>query len=99
MIAEVKQAFAASGYLAMLRGAFAGVPYKIYAVAAGEEGRPVLPFLLASVLIRLPRFALTVLVTRAVAAALAPVLGVRGRAALLGIFWAVFYAIYWSSVS
>jgi hypothetical protein len=50
--------FRARGWRALLVAGFLGRPYKIFALAAAEDGRGLLPFLSVSLLARLPRFAL-----------------------------------------
>jgi membrane protein YqaA with SNARE-associated domain len=95
-IAAAEQALAADGYWAMLRGSFGGTPYKIFAVAAGEQHLPVAQFLLLTPLIRLPRFLLTVLVTAATAQVLSRWLSVRSAMTLLAVFWTLFYAAYFA---
>lgn len=84
----------AEGNFAMLWGSISGVPYKLYALAAGSEGRSLLPFLLLTPLVRLPRFIGAALLSAGISAALAPRVGLRARLAMLGLVWALFYAWY-----
>jgi membrane protein YqaA with SNARE-associated domain len=96
LVARAEHAFAADGYAAMLGGSFGGIPYKLYALAAGVQQRPLAQFLLLSPLIRLPRFLMTVLL-----ASLATKLGTRRLATrtclwLLAAFWVIFYAAYFA---
>lgn len=96
MIDTVATDFAAGGYPAMLAGAFTGVPYKIYAVAAGEAGRSSALFLAMTLPMRLPRFVLTVLLVAAADHLVPRSMPARARLALLAAFWTVFYAWYFS---
>lgn len=85
---------AAEGNLAMLWGSISGVPYKLYALAAGSDGSSLLPFLLLTPLVRLPRFLGAALLASGIGAALAPRVGLRARLAILGLVWVLFYAWY-----
>ena len=85
---------AAEGNLAMLWGSISGVPYKLYALAAGSEDRALLPFLLLTPLVRLPRFLGAALLASGISAAIAPRVSLRARFAILGLVWALFYGWY-----
>lgn len=98
LIAATSEALAADGAAAMLRGSLSGVPYKLYALAAGSDGRPLLPFLLASPLVRLPRFLFAALGASAISALTARRLGLRGRLGLLAAFWLLFYGWYFATM-
>jgi membrane protein YqaA with SNARE-associated domain len=95
MIATTSQEFASHGWPAMFAGAFAGVPYKLYAVAAGSSGASFLGLIALTIPARLPRFLLS-----CVAAAIAGRL-MRGSPklafALFGAFWLIFYASYFAA--
>lgn len=95
-IAEAQRRFAAAPATAMFAGAFTGIPYKLYALAAAEQGMPLLSFLLLSVAVRLPRFALIALVARGASRVLDRWLSVRARLALLASLWLAFYAFYFA---
>lgn len=82
------------GAAGMLQGSISGVPYKLYALAAGTDGRSLLPFLLLTPLVRLPRFLGVALLASGISAALAPRVGLRARLAILGLAWVLFYAWY-----
>jgi len=95
--ALVNQASAAwheGGTMAMLLGSFSGVPYKIYAHAAGIESAGMAGFFIASIIARLPRF----LLVAAVFGTLGPALRRRFPMPLLwvlfGIGWSAFYTFY-----
>ncbi|BCP54722.1 hypothetical protein K32_33390 [Kaistia sp. 32K] len=81
--------------LAMLKGSVTGVPYKVYAVAAGKEGLSALFFFGATIPIRLSRFVVAVSVVAGISAGLQPRLALRGRLMLLAIFWILFYGEFW----
>ena len=88
--------FAQDGYWAMPRGSLSGVPYKLYALAAAGEGRALLPFLLLSALVRLPRFAAAALAAAFMSRLLSRRLTMRARLGLLAAIWVAFYAFYFS---
>lgn len=94
MVDRAFAAFATEGLPAMAAGSFGGVPFKIYAAAAGETGAALLPFAAAAFAIRLSRFVLAALAV----AALRRLLRVSDRTAavLLAVFWTGFYAWYFS---
>lgn len=96
LIETASEAFRDGGYPAMLHGSLTGIPYKLYALAAGTEGRPLLPFLLLSPLIRLPRFLLVSALVAGLSRLLSRRLPLRARLAILGGCWALFYAFYFA---
>jgi membrane protein YqaA with SNARE-associated domain len=63
MIRSVVRQTQEMGLLAVLTGPLRGTPYKIYAAEWGRSGGALLPFLLATVPARAPRFLLISLVT------------------------------------
>ena len=98
MIAEARGAFADGGDVALLRAAYTGVPYKIYAVLAGEAGRPLAAFLIVSLLVRASRFVIAAVLTRLAVATFGRRLGATARAVTLATFWLLFYAAYFATV-
>lgn len=98
LIAETAAELASGGNLAMLWGSLSGAPYKLYALAAGSGGRELFPFLLATPLVRLPRFLLAALLVSGISALLSRRLGLRLRLAILGLFWLIFYLWYFSTM-
>lgn len=96
MIEAASEASRDIGYPAMLLGSLTGIPYKLYALAAGTEGRPLLPFLLLSPLIRLPRFLLVSALAAGISRLLATRLSRRARLAILAVCWTGFYAFYFA---
>ena len=96
LIAETRAAFAEGAVTAMFQGSLSGVPYKLYALAAGEGGMAAAPFLLASPIVRLPRFLLAALGAAAVSHLLSRWLGIQARLAILGGLWLAFYIWYFS---
>jgi membrane protein YqaA with SNARE-associated domain len=91
-----RASLAAQGDMAMLKGSLSGTPYKLYAMAAGRDGRPFIPFLLATPLVRLPRFLLAALGTAAISALLGRRLSLRARCLILAGFWLFFYGWYFA---
>jgi hypothetical protein len=94
---QASSALHAEGFPAMLAGSFSGVPYKIYAHAAGVGGAGMAGLFLASVLARLPRFLLVGAVFGLAAPRLRRLLGKRLWAVFV-VAWALFYAWYWWSM-
>jgi membrane protein YqaA with SNARE-associated domain len=92
-------AYREGGWQAMLAGSFAGVPYKLYAHAAGIAGSGAAGFALASVVSRLPRFALVALVSGAIGPWLRRRIGERAMWALFAACWTGFYAWYFATVA
>lgn len=62
MVRTVAAQMQAGGLGAMVSGPLQGIPYKIYAVQAGRQQLPFLPFLLITIAARLERFLPVVLV-------------------------------------
>ena len=87
------------GTMAMLAGAFSGVPYKLYAYAAGVEGAGAAGFFLASLGARLPRFLLAALVAGIAGPHLRRHLSPQVLWPLFIGCWAVFYAAYFLSLA
>ena len=99
LIDEVDASFEEFGMLAMVIGSFTGVPYKLYAFAASSYPHgfgSLALFFLASILARLPRFALVALIAGWVGPLLAERIGTRAVWAIFAGFWIAFYAWYWS---
>ncbi|HEV2747634.1 MAG TPA: hypothetical protein VGW34_10090 [Allosphingosinicella sp.] len=96
MIERTASRFAKDGYTAMLVGSLTGIPYKLFALAAAEHGRSVLPFVLISAVARLPRFLLVAAAAAGLSRILAPRLGTRARLALLAGCWLLFYTCYFA---
>lgn len=81
--------------LAMLKGSVTGIPYKVYAVAAGKEGLTALLFFGITIPVRLARFAIASCVVAAISALLRRRLDLRHRLMLLATFWVLFYGEFW----
>ena len=96
MIARVGGDLLRSGVVAMIVGAFSGVPYKVYAVMAPAVSIGLASFLVASIPIRALRFVAVVLIADGVNRLLAARLSLRGRTTLLGTVWLVFYGFYFA---
>lgn len=97
MISGVEQEMAESGAASLLRGPTRGVPYKIYARAAGLQRIPLLAFLAWSVPGRMIRF---IVVTSAVSGIAAvgrrrfPGLSERNISTIFWMCWTAFYAVF-----
>jgi membrane protein YqaA with SNARE-associated domain len=98
MIDEAAAAFAEDGVGAMLAGSFSGVPYKLFAHAAGLEQSPPIVFLVLSVAARLPRFLLVAVIFGSIRPVLSSRLSRRRIATIFIVFWVLFYAAYFSAV-
>jgi membrane protein YqaA with SNARE-associated domain len=84
------------GLASMIRGAFTGVPFKIYAVEAGALKAGLTPFLLMALAARLTRFVLAALFAAVAAQGLRHFLSERTILLLLAAFWILFYAWYFA---
>ncbi|MCQ1951243.1 hypothetical protein NNX28_15090 [Arthrobacter sp. zg-Y859] len=97
MISEVEQEIAESGAASLLRGPTRGIPYKLYARAAGLQRTPLVTFLAWSVPGRMIRF---VVVTAAVSGIAAmgrrrlPGISERSISTVFWICWGAFYAVF-----
>ncbi|MCC9195114.1 hypothetical protein LOC59_15885 [Arthrobacter sp. zg-Y916] len=97
MIGEVEQEIAVSGPASLLRGPTRGVPYKLYARAAGLQRTPLVAFLAWSVPGRMIRF---LAVTAAVSGIAAvgrrrfPGLSERRISTVFWLCWGAFYAVF-----
>lgn len=85
-----------AGLASMIRGAFTGVPFKIYAVEAGIVGTGLGTFLGMAVIVRLMRFVLAALIAAAAASLLRRVFSERIALSLFASFWILFYAWYFT---
>lgn len=97
LIAETSRAYFEGGYNAMLAGSFDGTPYKLFAAAAGASSPPdasMAPFLLASFMVRVPRFLLVAIGVAIGGQILSRWLSLRARLITLAICWTAFYGMY-----
>jgi len=96
LIDQARQAMHRHGGLALVEGAFTGVPYKLFAAQAHAAGLSLPALLIWTVPARLVRFVLLALVANAVArwlrARTHPVVVV----AVWALAWSAHYALYWS---
>jgi hypothetical protein len=93
MIAEAADLYR-QGPLAVLSGAFSGIPFKLFALEASKSGG--IGFLLLAPLLRLPRFLAVALFSGGVSNLLSKWASRRARLILLVLLWTVFYAFYFS---
>jgi hypothetical protein len=88
---------ATDGFMAMLLGSFSGVPYKLYAHAAGVAGSGMAGFFLASVAARLPRFAIIAFVAGFAGPAMRRRMPPRLLWLVFVVAWTLFYAAYFAA--
>lgn len=91
------------GALAMTVGSFSGVPYKLYALAAGaapgsKSLAAIALFVLASILARLPRFLLVAAVAGWAGPRLTTRFGARAVWIAFALAWISFYLWYWATM-
>jgi membrane protein YqaA with SNARE-associated domain len=96
MIEAARPAIAEAPFLALVKGAFSGVPYKVFGGVAASAGVPLGTFLLITIPARAVRFLLLCGLSAAANSWLAPRIGLRTRTLLLIGGWTVFYVLYWS---
>lgn len=82
------------GFMAVLGGAFSGIPFKLFALEAAKQGD--MAFLLLAPFLRLPRFLAVALFAGWVSHSLRNRITVRRRLALLTALWVIFYAAYFA---
>jgi membrane protein YqaA with SNARE-associated domain len=97
MLRSVVEQTRALGIGAVLVGPARGTPYKIYASEWGRTGGALLPFLLASLPARLPRFLIVGLASRGAVRLFSRRADPDYRVAtvVLACSWIAFYAWYW----
>ena len=106
LVAQTHDDWARGGMIAMTIGSFSGVPYKLYALAAGSMGAGSMGagtgalalFALASIIARLPRFVLVALVAGWAGPRTVQRFGKRPVWTAFFMGWAAFYALYWSAM-
>ncbi|NNG03707.1 MAG: hypothetical protein HKM95_06345, partial [Inquilinus sp.] len=96
MVADVLRAMKADWGMALVRGAFTGTPYKIYAAMAPRLDIELVPFLVMSVPARLARFAGLVAITAGLSRIVSLRLGQRQQLGVLALAWIAFYGFYWT---
>lgn len=101
MLDSVAQQVRASGLSAVFWGPSLGIPYKIYAVEAGRQHLPYLPFVVISLAARMPRFVLVAALGAATGEGLRPLV-VAHTKLIVGAYvlaWLVVYVLYALSVT
>jgi len=94
LIAEAGESLARGGWFALVEGALRGTPYKLYALHAGAQSLPLIPFLLSSLVARLGRFVLTTIAAWMIGRLLAAHYPPSRLLKLHLAFWILFYAVY-----
>jgi len=82
---------------AILAGAFAGIPFKLFALEASKDGS--VAFFLLAPLLRLPRFLLVASFVGGLSHGLSRWQSLRQRLTLLTVLWIAFYAFYFSAMA
>lgn len=82
------------GPLAVLAGAFSGIPFKLFALEAAKQGAT--GFLLLAPLVRLPRFLAIALLVGGISRLLKKRMTGRQRLILLALLWTLFYMAYFA---
>ena len=98
LIERVARQLNEHGLTAVMIGPLKGIPYKIYAVEWGAQGRSLISFLLISIPARYVRFFLAAVVARLIARLIEPVTERRAsiEVLILAISWIAFYGFYFS---
>lgn len=93
LVAEAADRFH-HGWLAVLGGAFSGIPFKLFALEASQHAA--IGFLLLAPLLRLPRFLAVAIFAGSISRLLEKRLNVRQRLLLLSALWVLFYSVYFA---
>ena len=98
LIERVARQINEHGLIAVIIGPLKGIPYKIYAVEWGAQGRSLIDFLLISIPARYIRFFLAAVVVRLIARVIEPVTRRRAGIEILVVagLWVAFYGFYFS---
>ena len=83
----------------MLAGSLSGVPYKLYAMAAGMQGSDPGSFFVGSIAARLPRFLMIAALFAVIGKVLRPRLPGWLIAALFVCGWCAFYTWYFTAMA
>ncbi len=93
LVAEAADRFD-HGWLAVLGGAFSGIPFKLFALEASQHAA--IGFLLLAPLLRLPRFLAVAIFAGTISRLLGKRMTIRQRLALLASLWIIFYGFYFA---
>jgi membrane protein YqaA with SNARE-associated domain len=97
LVGEVGEQFYEHGDAALFLGPLRGIPYKIYAVQAAWQRRPLVDFLLVSIPARAIRFVLTSVLASVIAAPLRRRVRERTLVHIHLLAWSAFYAAYFAA--
>lgn len=100
MVSATGARMRSEGLISMIDGPLRGIPYKIYAAQAGEQGSPFPAFLMITVLARLERLLPVVLIAGVVGKAFRELVEKRTPFVLgaYAIVWCVIYFLYYLGV-
>lgn len=79
---------------ALMSGMFAGVPYKVYALFAGQAGISIILFIAATTIARVARFITVTGGAHLISIPIKRAFGVRGAIIAHVTLWLIFYAFY-----
>jgi membrane protein YqaA with SNARE-associated domain len=97
MLVDVDRSMAGAGWpLAMVLGSVTGIPYKLYAAAAGTHGIAPLTFAAVTLLARSIRFFAVVTLVALLRKPLQARFGARRTWIGLTGFWVTFYGLFWA---
>ena len=93
MVNSIGEQMRVAGLIPLILGPLKGIPYKVYAVQAGAQSLPFLPFLLLTILARLERILPFVLVSAIVGVLFRNFIQQRTRL-VIGLYVALWVGIY-----
>ncbi len=94
LISTARELIQKSIWVGMIKGAFTGVPYKIFSAQAAITNVPVMVFLSASIPARLLRFVLISLISAIISEMLLKKTPRILKIKILALVWLIFYAFY-----
>jgi membrane protein YqaA with SNARE-associated domain len=83
-------------FAATFLGPLTSTPFKVYAVLAPHADAPLVRFMVAAVIARLPRFLLMSVGSAYLARWLEPRFGMRRLSLMLGLAWLAFYVVFFA---
>ena len=98
MVASVDVTVMNQPLIGMIKGAFMGIPYKLFALSYGNHGVSMPVFIVASLVARTLRFSLTIIVAGIISNILRKI-GVLKIKYIHSLFWVLFYGWYFFIMS